>query len=84
MRGELLSLIEKAETVPSLHNSPDKIKYLGTILWRYHDRFVNLPGYGYWIKSQPFADAHYVPEAVNMPDAALSNDDSEYKEAGTD
>lgn len=26
----------------------DKSKAVGTIMWRLRDRFVNIPGYGYW------------------------------------
>ncbi len=34
-------------------------KNLRTVLWRFPDRSVNLPGRDYWLKDQPFPDAGY-------------------------
>ncbi len=31
----------------------DKSKNLGTILWRFSDRFLNILGQGYWPKDAP-------------------------------
>jgi len=31
--------------------STDKQRYLGTILWRHRDRFVNIEGKGYWLRN---------------------------------
>lgn len=55
-RGELVvALEEKGLTIIS----NDKPRYIGTILWRLSDQFVNLEGHGYWIKDQPYAPASY-------------------------
>lgn len=42
--------------------SNDKARYVGTVLWRQSDRFVNLNKEGYWIKGVPHEDAGYDPE----------------------
>lgn len=45
-RGELADgLAERGITIPS----EDKARYVGTVLWRDADRFVNLEGRGYWL-----------------------------------
>jgi Asp-tRNA(Asn)/Glu-tRNA(Gln) amidotransferase C subunit len=46
-RGELVRRIE-ASGMP-IH-SKDKGKYIGTVLWRLRDKFVNVEDQGYWIK----------------------------------
>jgi hypothetical protein len=55
-RPELVEELEKREVVIP---SDDKPRYLGTILWRHRDRFINLPGFGYWLKDLAFAPASY-------------------------
>ena len=49
-RGELVRRIE-ASGMP-LHTN-DKGKYIGTILWRQRNKFVNVEGQGYWIVGLP-------------------------------
>jgi hypothetical protein len=49
-RGEIVRYI--MESGLPLYTK-DKGKYLGTILWRHRDRFVNIPELGYWIKGLP-------------------------------
>ena len=40
----------------------DPVKTLGTILWRSgQEDLVQLQGYGYWIKGEPYAPADYDP-----------------------
>ena len=46
-RGDLVRKIEESG-LPIY--SKDKNKYLGTILWRNRDTFVNVEGHGYWIR----------------------------------
>lgn len=53
-RGELVRRIE-ASGMP-LHTA-DKGKYIGTILWRQRDKFVNVEGEGYWIVGLPVESA---------------------------
>lgn len=48
-RGELLKRLEDSGM---LIVSKSKAKYLGTLLWRNSDTFVNIEGKGYWTKSQ--------------------------------
>lgn len=52
-RGKLISGLE-ADGLP-IH-SKDKSKYIGTILWRNRERFVNIEGEGYWLRSRPLPD----------------------------
>ena len=46
-RGEMVERIE-AKGVKIW--SDDKPRYIGTVLWRDKDRFVNIEGEGYWLK----------------------------------
>lgn len=39
----------------------DKSKNVGTIMWRNQDKFVNLPGKGYWLRNIPCREANYIP-----------------------
>ena len=39
----------------------DKSKYLGTIIWRMREAFINLDGHGYWPKDKPYQAAGYAP-----------------------
>lgn len=52
-RGELVDALE--EMGINLQSS-DKPRYIGTILWRHSDRFVNVEGRGYWLKGVPYSD----------------------------
>jgi hypothetical protein len=57
-RYQLVQAIEReGASIPST----DKDRYIGTILWRHRDRFVNLPGFGYWLKDRPCGIARYRP-----------------------
>lgn len=58
-RSELLNALEERDVVLA---GDDKAKYLGTILWRMREAFVNLDGHGYWPKDQPYEPASYVPD----------------------
>lgn len=40
----------------------DKAKYLGTILWRMREAFVNLDGFGYWPRDLDYVEAAYSAE----------------------
>lgn len=47
-RAALVTEVEKRGIeIPST----DKQRYLGTILWRHRDRFVNIEGKGYWLRN---------------------------------
>lgn len=49
-RGQILDAITKdGFEVPA----KDPAKYLGTVLWRNSERFVNIEGEGYWLKDLP-------------------------------
>ena len=52
-RGELVSRIEQEGI--EIH-SDDKPRYIGTILWRQSERFVNVEGRGYWLTGVPLPD----------------------------
>jgi hypothetical protein len=57
-RSELLKALEERDVVLA---GEDKAKYLGTILWRMKEAFINLEGFGYWPKDKPFEPANYFP-----------------------
>ena len=40
----------------------DPVKAVGTILWRNQDKIVQLDGYGYWPKDEPYSRSGYTPE----------------------
>lgn len=49
-RGQIVERIEATGIgIPS----EDKARYLGTILWRQKNRFINVEGEGYWLKGEP-------------------------------
>jgi len=57
-RGELVAAVEeRGVTIPS----EDKARYLGTILWRNRDQFVNIPEAGYWLADAPCPAVDYTP-----------------------
>ena len=49
-RGELVDAFE-ASGIPLA--GQDKAKNIGTIMWRFRDDFLNVPGRGYWPKDAP-------------------------------
>lgn len=49
-RGEILEELEKRDIKI---DSPNKGKYVGTILWRNSDVFRNVEGSGYWLTDAP-------------------------------
>jgi hypothetical protein len=58
------ALVERIEAKGLEIPAADKARYAGTIMWRCrHDRFVNLPGHGFWLKGEPYPPAHYSPPA---------------------
>ena len=73
-RKRLMAVL--TENALTLHGTdPDMV--LSTMLWRMKDRFIRLPGVGYWIKALPYAPAGYSPgdaekmEAANRSSALL-------------
>jgi hypothetical protein len=48
-RGELVEALESRGVALF---GRDKAKNVGTVLWRFQDRFVNIPGRGYWLKGR--------------------------------
>jgi hypothetical protein len=44
--------------------SPDEARYLGTILWRFRDEFINIEGEGYWPRDIPCQAVEYVPTEI--------------------
>jgi hypothetical protein len=54
-------LVDAIENEGVVIPSSDKARYLGTILWRHKDRFVNLVDFGYWLKDRPCGLARYRP-----------------------
>ena len=47
-RGQLVSALEKKNVKLK---SSDNARYVGTIMWRNRDRFINFPVSGYWVRS---------------------------------
>ena len=52
-------LVIGLETHGVVLKSKDKANYIGTILWRAKDQFVNLESFGYWPKDTPYGPAEY-------------------------
>lgn len=52
-RGELLAALSRRGVEIQ---SADKGKYIGTVLWRNPDVFINVEGKGYWLKDRPLPD----------------------------
>ena len=57
-------LVDSLETRGIKLVAKDPSKNVGTILWRHEDTFVNLPGWGYWLRDQPFPPAGYAGGGV--------------------
>ena len=66
-RGELVDAVEKAG-MPII--SDDKPRYLGTILWRNGDRFVNRAD-GYWLKHEPIPTEELKARETRLEDAKI-------------
>lgn len=57
-RTELLEALK--ESGVQLAGS-DEARYLGTIMWRLRDEFINIEGHGYWPRDIPCESVGYVP-----------------------
>jgi hypothetical protein len=55
-RGELVNALEMRGYEVS---GEDKAKNVGTIMWRLRDRFINIPGFGYWPIDKDYEPAGY-------------------------
>jgi len=78
-RTELVDALEQRDVkIPS----DDKARYLGTILWRNRNRFINIPNQGYWLKSVPNAIANYKPGDIE--DERFGDDEDSAAGAITD
>ncbi|MEQ8445764.1 MAG: hypothetical protein RIB57_07765 [Pelagibacterium sp.] len=75
-------LVDKLEDRGLVLLSKDKPRYVGTILWRLQDDFVNLDGHGYWEKGADYAPAGYFPSHNSIDDiiesARQATDDPGY------
>lgn len=58
-RGELVDAFE-AEGIPLV--GADPAKNVGTIMWRFRNEFLNVPGQGYWPKDLPNDYLGYAPK----------------------
>jgi hypothetical protein len=77
MRGRPLTrpeLVEGLESQGIEIPSDDKPRYLGTILWRFREKFRNLPGHGYWVKGIPYPPAGYDPAKDNAIKTLLESE----------
>lgn len=59
-RSQLLRALDARRIPVGGSNRP---KNMGTIMWRLSDDFVNLDGFGYWPREEPYAPAGYDPSA---------------------
>jgi len=57
-RTELLEALK--ESGVQLAGS-DEARYLGTIMWRLRDEFINIEGHGYWPRDIPCEAVGYAP-----------------------
>ncbi|MCW5692207.1 MAG: hypothetical protein KIT48_07570 [Pseudolabrys sp.] len=55
--------------------NPDMV--LSTMMWRMQDRFVRIPGFGYWFRDKPYAPAKYTPGSIPN---TLKKEDAEQQE----
>ena len=62
-RGELIKRVE--DSGMPIH-SVDKGKYIGTILWRESDRFVNVEGAGYWLAGVSWRTPEQIQNALML------------------
>lgn len=73
-RSELLAAFRERDVDLA---GEDKAKYLGTVLWRMKEAFVNLDGYGYWPRDRAYMAAAYFPDATSKTDQLLNSTDDE-------
>jgi hypothetical protein len=57
-RGKLIQELAEAGIILM---GTDPRNLLGTLLFRLRERFVNIPGYGYWIAKRSYTPAGYDP-----------------------
>jgi hypothetical protein len=57
-RTELLDALKKSGVRLA---GTDEARYLGTIMWRLRDEFINIEGHGYWPRDIPCEAVGYVP-----------------------
>lgn len=55
-RGDLVALVEGRG---HFIKTKDKANYIGTVMWRARDEFVNFPNEGYWPADLPYAPQNY-------------------------
>lgn len=62
-RGELISILEGGgHSIPSA----DKQRYIGTVLWRNRNDFINIKDKGYWLRNLPCPAIGYDPTNVKI------------------
>lgn len=66
-RGQLLQKLDQKSL--RVGGKSDRSKNMGTIMWRLREHFVNLQGFGYWVREEPFPPAGYNPDDMNSPEA---------------
>lgn len=57
-RRQLVDVLKERDVVMP---SADEPRYLGTVLWRLQNRFVNIEGQGYWPRNIPCEAVGYSP-----------------------
>jgi hypothetical protein len=57
-RGEIYSELLKRGVLPSGAHPKNN---LGTTLWANEHLFINLPGFGYWVRDTPYPPLRYIP-----------------------
>lgn len=75
LRADLFRLIEDR----GLHihgKNPEMV--LSTMMWRTQDKFVRIPGWGYWFRDRPFPPAKYQPG--DIPDSRSKREDESQDE----
>ena len=50
-RGEIAAALDQRGVILPGKDQSERARYIGTIMWRRSDRFLNLEGRGYWPKS---------------------------------
>jgi hypothetical protein len=54
-RGEIVAALEARDVdLPA----EDKPRYVGTIMWRNKSKFLNINGYGYWLRGEAIPKGH--------------------------
>ena len=57
-RGDLVQAFADAGVTLG---SGDQCRNIGTTMWRLKDTFVNLDGFGYWLRDKAYGKAGYLP-----------------------